>query len=104
MQDDERMVKADGLEDAIIGIGSRINMPDVLVYSYNKCLKIFMERDGMTREEAVEWMEFNVVGAWVGETTPIFVHEIPSDQKVDEFLEDLGFEPPIDPISPSNDN
>ena len=104
MEDDERMVKADGLEDAIIGIGSRINMPDVLVYSYNKCLKIFMERDGMTREEAVEWMEFNVVGAWVGETTPIFVHEIPSDQKVDEFLEDLGFEPPIDPISPSNDN
>ena len=104
MQDDERMVKADGLEDAIIGIGSRINMPDVLVYSYNKCLKIFMERDGMTREEAVEWLEFNVVGAWVGETTPIFVHEIPSDQKVDEFLEDLGFEPPIDPISPSNDN
>ena len=104
MQDDERMVKADGLEDAIIGIGSRINMPDVLFYSYNKCLKIFMERDGMTREEAVEWMEFNVVGAWVGETTPIYVHEIPSDQKVDEFLEDLGYEPPIDPISPSNDN
>ena len=35
MQDDERMVKADGLEDAIIGTGSRINMPDVLVYSKN---------------------------------------------------------------------
>ena len=101
MQDDERMVKADGLEDAIIGTGCRINMPDVLVYSYNKAVKIFMERDGMTHEEAVEWMEFNVVGAWVGETTPIFVHEIPSDQEVDEFLEDLGFEPPI---SPSNDN
>ena len=101
MQDDERMVKAAGLEDAIIGTGSRINMPDVLVYSYNKAVKIFMERDGMTHEEAVEWMEFNVVGAWVGETTPIFVHEIPSDQEVDEFLEDLGFEPPI---SPSNDN
>ena len=55
----------------------------------------------MTHEEAVEWMDFNVVGAWVGETTPIFVHEIPSDQEVDEFLEDLGFEPPI---NPSNDN
>mgnify|MGYP003142267325 CR=1 FL=1 len=36
MQEDERMVKADGLEDAIIGTGSRMNMPDVLVYSYNK--------------------------------------------------------------------
>ena len=42
MQEDERMVKADGLEDAIIGTGSRINMPDVLVYSYNKAVKIFM--------------------------------------------------------------
>jgi hypothetical protein len=37
-------------------------------------------------------MDYNVVGAWVGETTPIFVHEIPSDQKIDEFLEELGFD------------
>ena len=33
--EDEKMVKADGLEDAIIGVGSRINMPEVLIYSYN---------------------------------------------------------------------
>ena len=95
---DERLVKADGLEDAIIGVGSRMNMPDVLIYSYNKCVKIFMEKEGWTHEEAIEWMDFNVVGAWVGETTPIFVHEIPSDQKIDEFLEELGFD------QPANDN
>jgi|TARA_A100001388_G_scaffold260909_1_gene229358 hypothetical protein len=95
---DERLVKANGLEDAIIGVGSRMNMPDVLIYSYNKCVKIFMEREGWTHEEAIEWMDFNVVGAWVGETTPIFVHEIPSDQKIDEFLEELGFD------QPANDN
>jgi|TARA_R100000084_G_C4515492_1_gene84395 hypothetical protein len=95
---EEKLVKANGLEDAIIGVGSRINMPDVLIYSYNKCVKIFMEKEGWTHEEAVEWMDFNVVGAWVGETTPIFVHEIPSDQKIDEFLEELGFD------QPANDN
>ena len=95
---DERLVKADGLEDAIIGVGSRMNMPDVLIYSYNKCVKIFMEKEGWTHEEAIEWMDYNVVGAWVGETTPIFVHEIPSDQKIDEFLEELGFD------QPANDN
>ena len=95
---DERIVKANGLEDAIIGVGSRMNMPDVLIYSYNKCVKIFMEKEGWTHEEAIEWMDFNVVGAWVGETTPIFVHEIPSDQKIDEFLEELGFD------QPANDN
>ena len=62
---DKRLVKADGLEDAIIGVGGRMNMPDVLIYSYNKCVEIFMKRDGMSHEEAVEWMEFNVVGVWV---------------------------------------
>ena len=95
---EEKLVKADGLEDAIIGVGSRMNMPDVLIYSYNKCVKIFMEKEGWTHEEAIEWMDFNVVGAWVGDTTPIFVHEIPSDQKIDEFLEELGFD------QPANDN
>ena len=73
---DERLVKANGLEDAIIGVGSRMNMPDVLIYSYNKCVKIFMEKEGWTHEEAIEWMDFNVVGAWVGEGTPIFLYEI----------------------------
>ena len=95
---EEKLVKANGLEDAIIGVGSRMNMPDVLIYSYNKCVKIFMEKEGWTHEEAIEWMDYNVVGAWVGDTTPIFVHEIPSDQKIDEFLEELGFD------QPANDN
>ena len=95
MTEDERLVKADGLEDAIIGVGSRINMPEVLIYSYNKSVDIFMQRDGMTNKEPLEWMEFNVVGAWVGETTPIFVHEIPSDQKIDDFLEEMGFDKPL---------
>jgi|TARA_E500000318_G_C3508795_1_gene191441 hypothetical protein len=93
--DEEKMVKADGFEDAIIGVGGRINMPEVLIYSYNKCVKILMKRDNFTHEEAIDWMNYNVVGSWVGETTPIFVHEIPSDQKIDEFLEDLGFDRPV---------
>lgn len=93
--DEEKLVKADGFEDAIIGVGGRINMPEVLIYSYNKCVKILMKRDNFTHEEAIDWMNYNVVGSWVGETTPIFVHEIPSDQKIDEFLEDLGFDRPV---------
>jgi hypothetical protein len=32
-----------------------------------------MERDGMECEDAIEWMEFNVVGAWMGEHTPIWI-------------------------------
>ena len=31
-------------------------------------------KDGMTDEEAMEYFEFNVVGAWMGEGTPIFLY------------------------------
>ena len=52
----------------------------------------------MTYEEAIEWMEFNVVGAWMGPRTPIFIHEIPTFMTTDDFLEELGF------VKPANDN
>ena len=35
-----------------------------------------MKREGWTYEEAVEWMDFNVVGAWMGEGTPMFLYKI----------------------------
>jgi len=98
MEDEEKMVKAEGLDDAILGTGGRINMDEVLIYSYDKCVQIFMDRDKMTYEEAIEWMEFNVVGAWWGPRTPIFMHEIPTFMKTDDFLEELGF------VKPANDN
>ena len=31
-------------------------------------------KEGMSDIEAIEWMEFNVVNAYVGENTPVFVH------------------------------
>jgi hypothetical protein len=34
-----------------------------------------MERDGMSSDEAIEYMEFNVIGAYVGELTPAFIYE-----------------------------
>ena len=91
MEDEERMVKADGLDEAILGTGGRINMDEVLIYSYDKCVQIFMDKDKMTYEEAIEWMEFNVVGAWWGPKTPIFIHEVPTFMTTDDFLDELGF-------------
>jgi hypothetical protein len=29
--------------------------------------------DGMTDEEAIEYFEYNQIGAWVGEQTPCFI-------------------------------
>lgn len=66
------MMKADGLDKAIIGVGQQFDKPDRLIYDYDKCLLILMTDQGFTEEEAIEWMEFNVKGAYVGEGTPIF--------------------------------
>jgi hypothetical protein len=63
---------ADGFDEAIIGIGRQFNK-QLVIYDEDKCIQILMERDGMTDEEAIEFFEFNVVGAYVGEHTPVFV-------------------------------
>lgn len=63
---------ADGLEDAVIGMARRAGM-EVIAYSYEKCLEVLERDQGMQYESAVEWMEFNVVGAYVGEQGPVFI-------------------------------
>mgnify|MGYP001473783587 FL=1 len=69
-----KALKADGFDDAILGISSRIGDDSLLAYDYDKCIKI-LQKD-MSYEEAVEFMEFNVVGSYVGEGTPIFIKKL----------------------------
>lgn len=67
---------ADGFEDAIIGVTVNHHHPMVVVYDYRKCVEILMRRDGMTDEEAVEYLDFNTLGAYVGKFGPLFVDPI----------------------------
>ena len=69
------MYKADGFDQAIIGYTRIAGRKDVLAYDYWKCIDILKERDGMSAEDAIEFMEFNVMGAYVGELTPAFIYE-----------------------------
>jgi len=62
---------ADGFDEAIIGI-SQCNTVKA-VYSSKKCIDILMKRDKMSKEDAVEFFEFNVVGSYMGDNTPIFI-------------------------------
>ncbi len=69
----EEALTADGFDDAIIGIGERCGQPSLVAYDRDKCIQVLMDRDGMDYEGAVEFFDFNVGGAWVGENTPIFI-------------------------------
>ena len=80
------MLIADGFDNAIIGWTRRHDLPDLAVYSYDKCVAILMDRDGIDYEGAVEYMEFNVVTAWMGEESPLFVRK--SDRKGLNLLAD----------------
>jgi hypothetical protein len=64
--------KYEGFEDAVVGVGIQFNR-EIMIYDYEKCVVILMERDGMTRDEADEYMEYNYLGAWIGDTTPVFM-------------------------------
>ena len=64
---------ADGFEDALIGLGFRFHFP-VAIYDLEKCLEVLIHRDGMTCDEAQEYFDVNVAGAYVGDSTPIFIH------------------------------
>jgi len=61
----------DGLDTAVIGSAERCGMQTVLVYDYEKMADIFVKRDRMTREEAYDWINFNITGGYVGELTPM---------------------------------
>jgi len=69
------MLKADGFDEAIIGMCSDIaTSGERLIYDANKCIDILIRDHDMSEEEAIEYFEFNVSGAYVGENTPIWLY------------------------------
>lgn len=67
----EGSVILDGFDDAIIGITEEFGRGPRILYSKDKILKILSE--DMEFIEALEYFEFNILGAYFGEGTPIFL-------------------------------
>jgi len=68
---DDSFLKADGFDEAIIGVDTKSMR---LVYSVSKCIEILC-RD-MDEVDAIEYFEYNVSGAYIGEKTPIWCDDI----------------------------
>ena len=65
---EEDILKADGYDAGVIGIDCTSMR---LIYSVSICINLLVQ-DGMDEEEAVEFFNFNVMGAYVGDKTPIW--------------------------------
>ncbi len=62
---------SDGFDNAIYGYST----DGRVIYSAYEIIGTLMNRDGMTEEEATEFFDFNIAGAYYGEYTPIYMYE-----------------------------
>ena len=67
-------------DSCIIGVGHRFHDGPLAIYSVERILAV-LQGDGMDEESAMEWFDFNIIGGWHGEGTPIYVRE--SEMRVD---------------------
>jgi|TARA_R100000005_G_C4910161_1_gene148219 hypothetical protein len=75
-------------EPAIVGIAHRFGMDPVIAYNYDKVISILAADMGY--EDAIDYFEYNVIGAWVGDGTPIFVEVFGNDW--DSFPQGIGID------------
>lgn len=67
---DVDVLLADGFDNALIGMCS---VTYRAIYDYEKMIDILIEDEGMTSLDAIEHLSYNVLGAYVGEMTPIYM-------------------------------
>lgn len=68
------LLTADGFDDAILGVVEGCGRETVVCYDYRKCVEILMRDSQMDEAEAEEFLNFNTLGAYVGEKTPVFLY------------------------------
>jgi hypothetical protein len=90
----DKILLADGFEEAFMGVVESFDTAPKACYNYDGCITILMEGDvmngepwlpaeRMTYDEAVEYLEFNVTQAYVGEHTPAFLMNVAlGEQKI----------------------
>jgi len=69
----EVIVYPTGFEDCIVGVAEKFGGPPVAVLDLEKILSK-LRKEGMTYEKAIEYFEYNILGSYVGEQTPVYMH------------------------------
>lgn len=72
---DEDITLLCGFDDAFLGVGSSFDK-FFACYSKRKIIKNLMDVDCMTYDEAMEYFDFNISGAFVGERTPVIIDDM----------------------------
>jgi len=71
-REEQDYISYDGFDKAILGTVERIGL-NVLCYDLNKVIEILVAQHGMDEDEAYEYYEYNMLGGWLGDNTPVFL-------------------------------
>jgi len=71
--ENSKKLRMDGFNDCIEGVVERFGQPDIICYDKAKVLDKIIVESSCSYDEALEFYEFNQIGAWVGDTTPCFI-------------------------------
>lgn len=66
----------DGFDDCVVGVADSFGQPTRIVYDREAILLKLMAEDGMSQDEALEWIEYNMIGSSVGEAMPVFLSKL----------------------------
>ena len=69
-QADPEAIVWDGFDEAIIGRDNRGR----LVYDIDLMVETLTREDEMSEEEAIEFLDYNVLNTFVGDLTPIHIY------------------------------
>ena len=72
-----RLEPREDFDPCIVGIARRFN-DCVLAYDIDLIIAMLVRRDGMEVDEAIDHFEFNIIGGWYGNATPVFLHSVAS--------------------------
>jgi hypothetical protein len=67
------LLEPEYFDEAIMGMVERLGAPPTVLYSEEKVLEILMREHEFELEDAREWYDFNIVGAYMGEGSPTFL-------------------------------
>lgn len=82
----EGSIILDGFDDAIIGITEEFGKEPRILYSKDKILEILTSDNHMDILEAIEYYEFNILGSYLGERSPIFL-----DKTIIEMKDEMSW-------------
>jgi len=69
--EEEECLTADGFDAALVGCTYGANV--VAVYDIQRMIEVLVN-EGMEHDDAVEFLDYNVVGTYLGDKTPLYVN------------------------------